>query len=362
MGLLPDVAKDLAVSISTAGRLVTAYAIGIAIGGPLLAIATARFRRKRALSVLLVVFATGNILCAVASGYEVLLIARIVTAVGQGAFFGIGAVLAASLVSDDKKASAIATMFAGLTIANVIGVPAGTALGHLAGWRLPFLIIAGLALVALGLLIWVVPGRDDEDKVNLAAELSALSDGRVWAALGTTVLFTSAIFPLFTYIAPMLQDLSHVSPRGITISLVLVGLGLTVGNVLGGRLADWDVSRSLIGIAATIAVVSLSLRWTSSNLFTAEINWIVWGVVTFAPIPMLQVNVMRFGAAAPNLVSTLNISAFNVGIALGAWLGGEVLDAGCTLSDIFVGAAIVSVAALVAVTATEAVLQKAASR
>lgn len=348
MGLLPDVARDISVSIPKAGWLVTAYALGIAIGAPIMALLTVKMPRKHSLIMLIAIFVVGNALCALAPVYSFLLVSRVVTAVGQGAFFGVGAVLAASMVPDHRKASAIATMFAGLTLANVIGVPLGTALGHWAGWRMPFWVITVLGIVALIGLVIALPNKRDEEHANLAAEFRALANPRVWAALGTTILFTGCAFPLFTYIVPMLEQVPGVSGSGISISLLSVGIGLTVGNFVGGRLADWNVGRALIGIAIAIAIVSMALRWTSSTLIPAEINWFIWGMVTFAAIPASQVNVMRFGSKAPNLVSTLNISAFNIGIALGAWVGGSVLALGHTLLEIPIAAAVIAVAALIA--------------
>ena len=346
MGLLPDVAHGISVSIPMAGWLVTAYALGIAIGAPIMALLIAKVPRKRSLIMLITVFVIGNALCALAPTYSFLLVARVITAVGQGAFFGIGAVLAASMVPDHRKASAIATMFAGLTLANVVGVPLGTALGHWAGWRMPFWAITALGIVALIGLLIVLPSNRDEEHANIAAEFRALANPRIWAALGTTILFTGCAFPLFTYVVPMLEQVPGVSASGISISLLSIGIGLTVGNFLGGRLADWDVGRALIGIAIAIAVVSVSVRWTSSSLVPAEINWFIWGMVTFAAIPASQVSVMRFGSEAPNLISTLNISAFNIGIALGAWVGGSVLASGHTLLEIPIAAAVIAVAAL----------------
>lgn len=353
MGLLPDVARDLNVSIPAAGWIVTAYALGIAIGGPIMALASAPLPRKRSLIVLMTVFAIGNALCALAFGYGFLIVARVITAMGQGSFFGIGAVLAASLVPEHRRASAIATMFAGLTLANVAGVPLGTALGNWAGWRMPFWVITGFGFVALIGLIAVLPTRRDEEKADFIVEFRALIDPRIWAALGTTILFTACAFPLFTYIVPMMEEIPGMSSAGVTISLLSVGIGLTVGNFLGGRLADWDINRALACIAIAIAIVSVALRWTSVALIPAEINWFLWGVVTFAAIPASQVNVMRFGERAPNLVSTLNISAFNIGIAIGAWIGGKVLATGHSLIGIPVAAAFVAVLAFIATVASE---------
>lgn len=194
----------------------------------------------------------------------------------------------------------------------------------------------------------MIPTRTDDIKPNFKTELSALKDRRIWAALATTILLTACAFPLFTYIVPMLQGLLALSPAGVTSSLFIVGIGMTIGNYLGGRLADWNVNRALIVIAIAIAVVSLALCWTSTHLIPAQINWFLWGIVTFAAIPASQVSVMRFGAGAPNLVSTLNISAFNVGVALGAWIGGLVLSWGYSLIAIPLTAAVVALVASLA--------------
>lgn len=351
MGLLPTVARSFSVSLPAAGWLITAYALGIAVGGPIVALSTTRIPRKRLITILMTTFIIGNALCALAPTYASMMAARIVTAIGQGAFFGIGAVLAARLVPEHRRASAIATMFGGLTLANVLGVPAGTAIGHWAGWRMPFWTIAALGIVALIGLLAALPNQHDEEPVDLRGEIRALANARIWGALATTVLFTTATFPLFTYIAPIL-GLTSASSHDLTLSLLLVGVGLTIGNHLGGRLADWDVIRALTGIAAAMALVSLSLRWTSTNLVSANLNWFGWGVATFAAIPALQFHIMRFGHQAPNLVSTLNIGAFNVGIALGARVGGVALGAGYALLDLPVAASTLSIIAMLAVVLT----------
>ena len=348
MGLLPNMASELGVSIPMASWVVTAYALGIAIGGPIMTVMTSKLSRKSALIVLMGLFVIGNVMCAFAATYSSVITARVLTSLGQGAFFGVGAVMVASLVPEHRKASAIAAMFLGLTLATVAGVPLGTALGNWEGWRTPFWVIAGLGVVSLMGLIFMIPTRTDDIKPNFKTELSALKDRRIWAALATTILLTACAFPLFTYIVPMLQGLLALSPAGVTSSLFIVGIGMTIGNYLGGRLADWNVNRALIVIAIAIAVVSLALCWTSTHLIPAQINWFLWGIVTFAAIPASQVSVMRFGAGAPNLVSTLNISAFNVGVALGAWIGGLVLSWGYSLIAIPLTAAVVALVASLA--------------
>lgn len=349
MGLLPEVAGDLSVSIPAAGWLVSGYAFSVAIGAPIMALLTARLPRKTALLMLMGIFILGNLLCAVAANYGLLMLARVITALCHGAFFGIGSVVAASLVPANRKASAVALMFTGLTLANVLGVPAGTALGQVAGWRSPFWAVTLIGAIALISLWRVLPKQHDEEAVDMRKEVSALRNGPLWLALGTTVLFSAAVFALFTYVAPLLGEVTQVSPRGITWSLVLIGLGLTLGNIIGGRLADWRLGTTLAGVFATMAVVSTVLSWTSAALIPAEITLFIWAAAAFAAVPALQVNVVRVGGAAPNLVATLNIGAFNVGNAIGAWVGGSVIDHGLGLTRVPLAGAVLSVLALIAV-------------
>ncbi|BCD86925.1 MFS transporter [Pseudomonas solani] len=352
MGLLPDVAADLGVSIPGAGWLVTGYALGVAVGAPFMAMATARFPRKAALLALMGIFILGNLLCAVAANYELLMLARVVTALCHGAFFGIGSVVAASLVPENRKASAVALMFTGLTLANVLGVPLGTALGQAAGWRSTFWAVTLIGVAALIGLWRVLPNRHDEEKADMRRELAALNGAGLWLALSTTVLFSAAVFCIFTYVAPLLGEVTGVSPRGVTLSLLLIGLGLTLGNVIGGRLADWKLAQTLMGVFVALAIASTVLSWTSAALIPTEITLFLWATAAFAAVPALQVNVVAFGAGAPNLVSTLNIGAFNVGNALGAWVGGLVIDQGLGLTRVPLAAAVLAILALVATVLT----------
>jgi DHA1 family inner membrane transport protein len=339
MGLLPDVAGDLGVSIPGAGWLVTGYALGVAVGAPIMALATARLPRKRALLILMGLFILGNLLCAVAADYGLLMFARVVTALCHGAFFGIGSVVAASLVPVNRRASAVALMFTGLTLANVLGVPLGTALGQYAGWRSTFWAVTGIGVLALIGLWRVLPLAHDESPSDLRQELGALRGAGFWLALSTTVLFAASMFALFTYVAPLLGEVTGVSPRGVTWTLLLIGLGLTLGNYLGGRLADWRLATTLLGVLVALAVFSSLLRWTSHNLVPAEVTLFLWAIAAFAAVPALQISVMTFGQQAPNLVSTLNIGAFNVGNALGAWVGGTVIAQGLGLTSVPLAAA-----------------------
>ncbi|WKW32088.1 MFS transporter [Pseudomonas viridiflava] len=346
MGLLPDVAADLGVSIPGAGWLVTGYALGVAIGAPFMAMATARLPRKAALVTLMGIFIVGNLLCALASDYDVLMFARVVTALCHGAFFGIGSVVAAGLVPANRRASAVALMFTGLTLTNVLGVPLGTALGQYAGWRSTFWAVTVIGVIALIGLIRFLPTNRDEEKLDMRAELAALKGAGIWLSLTMTALFSASMFALFTYVAPLLGDVTGVSPQGVTWTLLLIGLGLTVGNVIGGRMADRKVSSTLIAVFISMAVISTALSWTSAALIPTEITLFLWAVAAFAAVPALQINVVTFGKAAPNLVSTLNIGAFNVGNALGAWIGGSVIAHGLGLTRVPLAAAALAVLAL----------------
>jgi DHA1 family inner membrane transport protein len=285
-------------------------------------------------------------LCALSTGYSMLMIARVVTALCHGAFFGIGSVVAANLVAPNRRASAVAMMFTGLTLANVLGVPLGTALGQEAGWRSTFWAVTVIGVLALIGLMRFLPFKHDEEKLDMRAELAALKGAGIWLSLSMTVLFSASVFALFTYVAPLLGEVTGVSPRGVTWTLLLIGVGLTLGNVIGGKLADRNVQRTLLGVFLVMAVVSAILSWTSVALIPTEVTLLLWAVACFAAVPALQVNVMTFGKAAPNLISTLNIGAFNVGNALGAWIGGSVIAHGMGLTSVPLAAAVLAVLTL----------------
>ena len=350
LGLLPNVATDLGVTIPQAGWLVSGYALGVAIGAPFMAIATVRLPRKAALMALMAIFIAGNLFCALATNYQLLMIARIVTALCHGAFFGIGSVVASSLVPENRKAQAVAMMFTGLTLANVLGVPLGTALGQAAGWRSTFFAVTLIGVLAFFGLMKFLPAGRNEAAPNLRRELGALRNVHLWGALSMTVLFSAAVFALFTYIAPLLGEVTGVSPRGVSWTLLLMGVGLTIGNLIGGRLADWRLSASLLAIFALLALVPSTLAWTGHAVVTTEITLFIWAVAAFAAVPALQINVVNFGRDAPNFVSTLNIGAFNLGNALGAWAGGLVIERGYGVGQVPLASGAIALLAL-AVTA-----------
>jgi DHA1 family inner membrane transport protein len=325
MGLLPLIATDLGVSIPVAGLLVTAYALGVTLGAPLMTLSTGRVPRKTLLIALMGIFTLGNLLAALSRSYEMLLIARLATSLCHGAFFGVGSVVAASLVAENRKAGAVAMMFMGLTIANVGGVPLAAWVGQIAGWRTAFWGITALGIVAMAALWLALPAVKQNLHINMRNELRVLRRPAVLVALAITALSSGAMFTVFTYIAPILRDATHVSTSFITAMLVLYGLGLTVGNWLGGRFADRSVEGTLISVLGALTLLLLIFAVTMHWPLTAAVSIFAWGVATFALVPPLQMRVMETASDAPNVASSVNIGAFNLGNALGAALGGAVI-------------------------------------
>ncbi|WP_268798396.1 MFS transporter [Pseudomonas huanghezhanensis] len=334
MGLLPEVAADLRVSIPDAGLLITGYALGVVFGAPILAIATANMPRKATLLGMTLTFVLGNVLCAMSPTYAALMSARVITALCHGAFFGIGSVVAAGLVAPNKRAQAIALMFTGLTLANVLGVPLGTALGQALGWRSTFWAVSIIGIIAMiAQMVWL-PKHIAMDKSNLVLELRVLGKTNVLLSLLMSVLASASLFSVFTYIAPILRDVTGVSPHGITIMLLIFGVGLTIGSMLGGKLADSRLLPSLIGMAvATVLIVGVFSQ-TSHHVIPAAITLLLWGITAFALCPILQLLIIDQASEAPNLGSTLNQSAFNLGNATGAWIGGLVVASGVDLAEL----------------------------
>lgn len=327
VGLLPDVATDLDVSIPTAGLLVSGYALSVVIGAPLTTAAGSRLPRKTMLLALMGLFVLGNALCAVAGNYGLLMFGRTVTALCHGAFFGIGSVVAADLVPPNRRASAIALMFSGLTLANVLGVPLGTALGQQLGWRSTFWAVTALGALGLIGIFALVPAQPAPES-TLRSELAVFRRPQVWLALTMTTLGFGGVFASFTYISPLLTDITHYSPGAVTWLLVLFGVGLCVGNVVGGRLADRDLMPNLYLILAVLIGVLIVFVFTAHSMVAAAITIAVFGAAGFATVPPLQARVMDKAAGAPTLASAANIAAFNLGNAIGAWLGGLAIDAG----------------------------------
>jgi MFS transporter, DHA1 family, inner membrane transport protein len=347
MGLLIEVGGDLGVSISAAGLLISGYALGVVVGAPIMTIATSRWPRKTVLLVLMGIFTIGNLACAVAPDYWSLMAARVLTAFAHGTFFGVGSVVATTLVPANKKASAIAVMFTGLTVANILGVPFGTWLGQHLGWRATFYAVTLVGVLALAIIAVFVPkDRDAPEPSNLKQDLAVLARPQVLMGLLTTVLSWVGVFAVFTYIAPILTRLAGFSDAAVSPILLVFGGGLVVGNLVGGRLADrWLIPTVLGSLFALTAVLGL-MSFATHNQIAIVVFVALLGAVGFATVPPLQMWVLeKAHGAGQSLASSFNIAAFNLGNAIGAWLGGAVIDHGGLASVPWV-AALVPLAAL----------------
>ncbi|ASW01728.1 MFS transporter [Paraburkholderia aromaticivorans] len=354
MGLLPVIAHGVGVSIPAAGLLISAYALGVMLGAPLMTLAFGRLRAKKALIALMSIFVLGNLLSAMAPGYWTLLAARLVTSLNHGAFFGIGSVVAANLVPREKRASAVATMFMGLTIANIGGVPAATWIGQQIGWRMAFAGTAGLGVLAIAALAVALPRGDAGKMPDIRRELRVLRRPEVLMALATTVMGAGAMFTLYTYVAPVLENMTGASAGFVTIALVLIGIGFTIGNGLGGRLADWSLDGSTKLFLGALAVIMVALPLVLTSHVGALIGMLVWGAATFAIVPPVQIRVMHAAADAPGLASSVNVGAFNLGNALGAAAGGAVISAGLGYTAVPIAGAMLAAAGLMLVFAGRA--------
>lgn len=328
MGLLPVIAADLGVSIPSAGLLISAYALGVMLGAPLMTLTTGSVPRRTLLIALAAIFTIGNLISAVADSYATLLASRVITSLNHGAFFGVGSIVAASLVAPNRQASAVASMFMGLTIANVIGVPLATWAGDHLGWRAAFWGIALIGALVMAALRFTLPNLAAPSGSNMLSEIKTLGRGPVLSALALTVIGSSAMFTVFTYIAPILREQTGASLGYVTAMLVTYGVGLTVGNWLGGRFADRSVDRTLVLTLVGLTLVLVVFAVGMSNAILTPVVIFLWGVASFALVPPLQVRVMSAASQAPNLASAVNIGAFNLGNAIGAALGGAVIAGG----------------------------------
>ena len=340
MGLLPVIATDLGVSIPTAGLLISAYALGVMLGAPLMTLTTGRVPRRALLIGLAAIFTIGNLLSAISNDYGMLLAARVITSLKHGAFFGVGSIVAAGLVPPNRQAGAVAAMFMGLTIANVVGVPLATWAGDVMGWRASFWGIAGIGVLVMAALRLTLPNLPAPTSGKVAAELRVLGRGPVLAALALTVIGSSAMFTVFTYIAPILREQTHASLGFVTAMLVTYGLGLTVGNWLGGKFADRSVDRTLIVTLASLAAILVAFAVAMPFAVPTSVLVFLWGVASFALVPPLQVRVMAAAGDAPNLASAMNIGAFNLGNAIGAAVGGAVIAGGLGYPAVSIAGAI----------------------
>ncbi|GAA2735714.1 MFS transporter [Streptomyces nogalater] len=329
MGLLPDVADDLHISIPAAGHLVSAYALGVVIGAPLLAALTARMSRRTVLIALMALFVAGNALSAFAPGNASLLAARFLSGLPHGAFFGVGAVVATAMVPPERKARSVSLMFLGLTVANIAGVPAATLMGQHLGWRATFLAVSAIGLAAIASLALLIP-RDHAPAptAGLRGELAALRSLPVWLALGTTVAGFGALFAAYSYVTPMLTDTAGYAETSVTLLLALFGVGATAGNLLGGRLADHSLRATLFGGLTSLTLVLLLFPLLMRAEWSAALAVTLLGMAAFVTGSPLQLMVMEKASAAPSLASSANQAAFNLANAGGAWLGGLALSAG----------------------------------
>lgn len=331
VGLVPTIALDLGVSLPSAGLLVSLYALGVAIGAPLLTALTGRWPRKPLLLALMALFIAGNLLAYLAPGYSSLITARVLTGLAHGVFFSIGSTIATSLVSKDKEGSAIALMFSGLTVALVTGVPLGTWIGQYFGWRMTFLAVALLGLIAfIGSLLLVPRQLKQGQPASVLQQLKVLTEPRLLLVFAMTAVGYGGTFVAFTYLAPILQQVSGFAPGAVGLIMLVYGVSVAAGNIWGGKLADKHgpvkaLSLIFTALALVLAVFSLTAPHPVLVVFTV----LIWGAFAFGNVPGLQVYVVqlaeKYCPQAVDVASGLNIAAFNIGIALGAWLGGLVV-------------------------------------
>ncbi|MHA6801502.1 MFS transporter [Bounagaea algeriensis] len=339
MGLLPEVATAMNVSEPVAGSYISLYALGVVIGAPLLTIAGMRAHRKTVLLNMLVLFTIGNLGSAFAANHGMLLVTRFISGLPHGTFFGIGAVVAASLVAHHKRTQAISMMFIGLTVANIVGVPVGTLLGQQLGWRWTFGLVAAIGLVALIAVAALVPQQSKPQNVSVSGELRTFLRGRMWLAFGVVVFGFAATFSFYSYIKPVLTDITGFTPIAVTVLLAVFGVGMTVGTALGGRLGDiapmWTLCVGLSALAVSLALFTV----TAQNMVLATINVFLIGATAFTAMPSIQGRILDLAKDAPALGSASIQSTFNIANSLGASAGGAVLGAGFgLLSPSWIGA------------------------
>ncbi len=352
VGLLPTVASDLGITLPLAGLIVSVYALGVTFGAPILTALTGRIDRKSLLVSLMVLFTLGNILAALSPTYEVLLLARVLAAFAHGVFFSVGSTIAADLVPEDRRASAIAMMFMGLTVAIVTGVPLGTWIGQSFGWRATFWAVALIGLIALiGVALFLPRALRKAAPATLMDQLRVLGSGRLLIVYAMTALGYGGTFVTFTFLTAILQDVTGFSAGNVSLILVLYGLAIAMGNIVGGRLANQNPARALVVLFLLQALVLVLFSFTMISPVLTLITLVALGFLQFANVPGLQVYVVQLAMlhrpAAVDVASALNIAAFNLGIALGAWLGGVVVESPLGLSATpWIGALLVAAAML----------------
>ncbi|WCP69628.1 MFS transporter [Vibrio tubiashii] len=352
VGLIPTMAADLSVSLPSAGLLVSLYALGVAVGAPVLTALTGNWPRKKVLLTVMSLFVLGNLLAWQAPGYNTLVMARILTGLAHGVFFSIGSTIATGLVSKEKAASAIAIMFTGLTVALVTGVPLGTYIGQTFGWQATFLIVALLGLIALiGSAALIPSNLKQPPATKLSAQLKVLTQPRLLLVYAITALGYGGTFTAFTFLAPILEEVSGFNSSAIGLIMLVYGVSVAIGNIWGGKMADtMGPIKALTVIFVGLALVLLVFNFTAYNSIAAVMTILVWGAFAFGNVPGLQVYVVKlaekYAPDAVDVASGLNIAAFNVGIALGSWGGGVIVEQAGLMNTPWVGAMIV-LAALV---------------
>ncbi|MFI9589384.1 MFS transporter [Nonomuraea sp. NPDC052265] len=327
-GLLPELAADFGVTIPAAGLLVSGYALGVAVGGPPLTMLGGRLSRKTMLLSLMVMFIVGNLLSALAPSYGVLMVGRFLAAFAHGAYFGVGSVVAADLVAPQKRASAIALMFTGLTLANVLGVPLGTWIGQAFGWRATFWVVVGIGFAGLAGVLALVPRQPRPSGGGLLRELATFRKAGVWLALAMTVFGFAPVFAVITFIAPIMTGVGGFSSGAVPVVMALFGVGMVVGNLIGGRLADRAVMPAIYGSVALLTLLAVVVALVSASQVAFVVTITLFGVAAFATVSPLQTRVLDAASGAPTLASAANIGAFNLGNAIGSFAAGLTIDAG----------------------------------
>ncbi|MEE3879101.1 MFS transporter [Vibrio sp. YYF0003] len=350
VGLIPTMASDLQVSLPSAGLLVSLYALGVAVGAPVLTALTGKWNRKHVLLAVMSLFVAGNVMAWQAPGYNTLILARILTGLAHGVFFSIGSTIATGLVSKEKAASAIAIMFTGLTVALVTGVPLGTYIGQSFGWQATFLTVAVLGLVALIGSALLVPSNLKQPPVTkLTSQLKVLTQPRLLLVYSITALGYGGTFTAFTFLAPILEQVSGFGSSAIGLIMLVYGVSVAVGNIWGGKMADkMGPIKALKVIFFGLATVLIVFNFSAVNPIAAVATILVWGAFAFGNVPGLQVYVVqlaeKYTPDAVDVASGLNIAAFNVGIALGSWGGGLVVSNAGLMHTPWIGAVIVAIA------------------
>jgi MFS transporter, DHA1 family, inner membrane transport protein len=347
VGLVPNLASSLRVSVSASGLLISIYALSVAFGSPFLAVLLASLPRRRALLILMAVFLVGDIACAAAPDFASLMVARVVTALSHGAFFGLASIVAAELAPPGKAVRSVALLFTGLTLANVIGVPVGTWIGQAAGWRVTFALVAILAAAALAAMALWLPRHLVGRSSGARSELAALRHPQIWFAMSVSILSSAALFTVLTFLTPLLEREAKLTPHGAALALFVFGAGLTVGGLAGGRLADRNALLAIRALLAADAAALVVFGLLVGSGPEALALVFVWGAAAFALVPPLQHRVVVEAREAPNLASTLNQSAFNIGDALGAAIGAACLANGWGYRVLpWIGAAVICLAFL----------------